>query len=152
MIVILVVALVLFGGIGVIVYLLKKRSATNAVGPASADVARAVDIVWRQIYGMTTKYPPVIRWVTGKALNCANGTGFKNGFGQCVAGESWFEYGRSDVAWVKGELLSDTALAHELCHHYLHYLGQPDPDHEGPAFAPGGILEKANDALRAEGL
>jgi len=151
MIVILFAAVVIFGSIGLTVYLQERKAAADVAGPPAGDVVRAIHIVWYQVYGMQT-YPPAIRWITGKALNCANGTGFKDSAGVCVAGESWFDQKRSDIAWVKGEKLSDTALAHELCHHYLDSKGTPDPDHTGPAFAAGGIKDQANDALRVLGL
>ncbi len=57
------------------------------------------------------------------------------------------------MAWPKGVTkISDTSFPHEMCHHYLDLIGQPDPNHTGPAFAPGGIKDQAYAALKAVNL
>lgn len=148
-------AVVLFGAIFGVVSYLSRRSKVKAQvseGPDRVNVLMALNIIWEQTFKMDRKLLPRIDWVTGKRLNCHNGTGWFDANGQCVAGASWQDQYASAVAWVPGELLSDTALAHELTHVLTWHKGGLDPDHEGPLFSPGGLKDQAVEALRAAGL
>jgi hypothetical protein len=145
----ILVAAVFALGIVMLVHALKK---SPGPGPAASDLKRALVIIWNQIYDMHDSLP-TIRWVTGTDLNCAKGTGWMDKFDGCVAGLSWPDSKMMLVAWYLGLKISDSALAHELCHHYLYRTGQdPDSGHTGPAFAAGGIKDRANAALKAAGL
>ena len=138
---------------GVNVYLYRRAKKADGPEPDEALVKRALTIIWVKTYGQKLETLPSIIWVTGKALDCANGTGWKDSLGRCVAGLTWVENALCKVGWVEGELLSDTALAHELGHYYLYLIGQPtDGDHTGPFYAFGGLKDLANGNLRVVGL
>ncbi len=138
---------------GVNIYLYRRGKQAAGPEPDAALVKRALGIIWVKMYGHTLDTLPSIIWVTGKDLDCANGTGWRDSQGRCVAGLTWVESALCKVGWVEGELLSDTALAHELGHYHLYLTGQPtDGDHTGPFYAFGGLKDLANGALRAVGL
>lgn len=121
--------------------------------------ASATTIVWNEQYGMTVKPPPV-EWMTGSSLNCgANDGGWEsNDYNppQCVAGESTWQPFNAQVAWPAGATqFSITAFAHEFCHLRDGVISDGadlDPNHTGECFVPGGLVEKANDALAEIGL
>jgi len=148
-----IVPMILLGIVGLVIYLAKKGS-VSPPGPPATDAIKATQIVWVQTYKQGGP-PPTVQWIVGSALNCANGKGWQapgSLEGECVAGLSWFDTKLSQVAWPPDIKISASAFAHELCHQYLDIIGQPDPNHTGPAFAPGGVKDQANAALVAAGL
>jgi hypothetical protein len=143
------VALVLFGGIGLAIYLLKRRAKLSA-GPTLADTIRALQVVWADIYGMDFKLAPLLTWVTRERLDCLKGRGWLSDEG-CVAGLSWRETNRSAVAWPAGtSKFSDTAFAHELRHAAAWHNVGLNNDHFSGEFQ--GDVAVANGKLREAGL
>jgi hypothetical protein len=146
-------SIIFLGVVGLVIYLADKGSSPPP-GPPAPDVAKAMQIVWGQVYKQAAA-APTVQWIVGSALNCANGMGWHapgSLEGECVAGLSWPDTKLSQVAWPPNIKISVSAFAHELCHQYLAIIGQPDPNHTGPAFASGGIKDQANAALVAAGL
>lgn len=122
---------------------------------------RAEELVWRDTYGMS-EGPPPIEWVTPPALDCGN-RGFwaylnvSAGY-TCLWGIYYeiVDYARVSSRTVMTDdpfNISDTAYAHELYHAVLwHRTGNADPDHLNQGWQKGGILDLANQALKADGL
>lgn len=118
----------------------------------------AESVVWCQTYHAHRFHVPPITWV--RNLPCAQGHGFYTtvtpggaSTGSCVGGYYWDVYDFAFVALPPGETFSETAYAHELLHAYERYTtGNLDPNHTGPDWQPGGLLERANEALAAVGL
>lgn len=133
-----------------------------AIGCAHApskvsDLDKAVNIVWRDVYKVHDYSPPVIEFVRGDALVCgANNTRFfteLDGKNVCVSGALTWQTYTAQVAFWKGARLSDTALAHELCHAYSRViLKVSDPNHQGPCFTSDGLVKQANNVLWENGL
>jgi hypothetical protein len=114
------------------------------------DQARALELVWGQVYRMEHLEAPSIGWVSADQLDCNGDTGWSEG-GLCVYGVSWgtAETGhQAMVAWPKGARFSSTAFAHEMLHRAL----GGDPEHTHKTWGPGGRLEVANQLLRDSGL
>lgn len=146
---------VIFAAVGlflVIRHLVKQAAAYY--GPPTADLARAIQIVWVQVYKQALSTIPALQWITGSALNCGKGNGwFSSSNGVCVAGETYVDQRLCQIAWNSTYKLSTCSLAHELCHYYMFVIGlPPDPNHTGPYFANGGIKDQAVQALTAAGL
>lgn len=142
---------VMMVAVGIVLLVRHLLSKPTPAGPPAADLAKAMKIVWNETYGRTDT-PPEVTWIESQFLNCGSGNGWEY-LGTCVAGLSWTDSGISQCAWPKPAILiSVSSFAHELCHHYLARIGQPDPNHTGPGFAPGGIKDQANMALKAAGL
>jgi hypothetical protein len=95
---------------------------------------------------------PSVRWREGADLDCGNGAGWSEG--ECVAGVfDLHAPAEISVAWRAGDTFSRTGMAHELWHWLLFWRGQdPDHEHRGPGFAPGGAVDQANHSLAAAGL
>ncbi len=82
------------------------------------------------------------------------------GGGNCDAGATWFSNPfTSQVALRNHDTFSDTSMAHEFYHVALQYrTGSSDSMHADPGFGvpyghpPGGAVDQANAALKAEGL
>jgi hypothetical protein len=150
----LLCALFLIVGIVLIVrHFLKKP---HPAGPPVADEEKAFQIVWFETFKRSDP-PPVVAWIESTFLTCGNGQGWDyvapDGTKTCVAGLSYLDTKTSQVAWPKPVIpISTSAFAHELCHHYLDRIGQPDANHTGPGFAAGGIKDQAVAALKAAGL
>lgn len=129
-------------------------------GPVTfADQERALKIVWQDMFGMDPALAPQIVWVRHDQLNCANGNGWKvkpipPNIPGCVAGLYVPDLNMAMVAWPREAWsVSDTAFAHELAHAlFWYYYGSSDAPHASELFAPGGLVEKANAALKAVGL
>lgn len=105
-------------------------------------------VVWRS-YGREDA-PPTVRWVEGVQLTCADGRGFASPKG-CVGGFTWTPFNVS-VAWRPDDFFSTTSLAHEFKHAEQLRRGVVDTEHALPDWQPGGAVEQANGALRAQGL
>lgn len=121
----------------------------------------AMGIIWGA-YGRKEP-PPKIYWRTGDSLDCNEHRGFTALTFQgnkCVSGRTVSPIS-VEVAWVDGQKMSETALAHELWHAALAYQGVVDPLHvtEGWAGtancgcerASAGIVQKANAELQKVG-
>lgn len=97
-----------------------------------------------------TNTPPSIEWIAN--LNCANDLAFIDQWGRCVSGlffdETWLAVLAHPANWTFHQM----ALAHELAHAKGALEGNPDPNHLGPYFQPGGLVDIANQALIKEGL
>ncbi len=149
-------AAILFGALGLVVHFLRKRShqlqVLEDISFRTANLARALEIVWVETYGMELHLAPYVRWVEASDLNCYGNRGWTSALG-CVAGLSWVEINTCAVAWPRGtNRFSDTSFAHELVHALRWHVGTPDANHIGGDFQPGGLVELANNALRAAGL
>jgi hypothetical protein len=128
------------------------------VGPADDEPAtkprqeQAVALVLEALEAPPELGAPAVRWREGADLDCGNGAGWSEG--PCVGG--LFDVGAAgqvEVAWHSDDTFSRTALAHELGHWSLFWLGHdPDAEHRGPLFAPGGAVARANERLAAAGL
>lgn len=124
----------------------------------------ATELVWRGVYGVPRdKAPPDIYWIEQADLNCApDENGVFQGFYrdkasyevnlQCVGGVLWTPSWYAQIAHHQPFVFSESSFAHELYHAFLSLHGSPDPTHSGPGWKPGGILEKANEALEASGF
>ena len=122
--------------------------------PAPPGVPFATQIVWQQQYVMGDALPPVVYWVVGDALNCADGQGWapapsKYTLPPCVAGLYYQDEKTAYVAWPNGtRYISDTSFAHELCHAFMWATtGDGDENHVGPCYTLGGYVQIANEAL-----
>jgi len=105
--------------------------------------AEAIRIVW-SYYGMPMDRCPQVYWVKGRT--------YTNPFGDERYGESFTYRNAVQVAHVPGTDISETALSHELWHKVLAARGMDTPNHEDMGFRPGGMVDGANEALKAAGL
>src|ERR1043165_8055397 len=115
----------------------------------------AIAMIWKS-YGRTDT-PPAVVWRTGDGLNCTSPRGhlgFKaltTAGEACVAGQT-LSPATVEVAYVEGDRLGDTSLAHELLHARWLRDWVGDPNHKLPwLWGAGGMLEQANTMLAAEG-
>lgn len=135
------------------------------------DEVSASRIVWWGTYEMHRDRPPVV-WVSPEHLTCSpdllghlRGFDSPNPAHRCVAGVTFLPLGECYVAAPEGYPISRTSFAHELAHAAIWYWrldGDPrgapgenpgaDVTHDYAAFAPGGLLEQANAALKEAGL
>lgn len=121
--------------------------------------AEAQTMAWQILGGIGE--PPVIYWVEGARLDCADipGLAWQVGSSDCHRGETHDGEDWSDVAYPDGLPLSDgpqvqpghgdwtgTSMVHEMAHH----LGV-DPIHTGPLYVIDGPVDQANAALRERG-
>lgn len=110
----------------------------------------AVDIVWRQVYGLAGS-PPAIRWTDDYVE------------GRYCGGKTYADEGGIIVQWAGS--FSESVFAHELCHARQRVVtGDVDHDHRSACFrdaagtfdtwggVPGTLSWVANDALVAQGL
>lgn len=142
---------VLMAVVGIILLIRHFLKQPVPAGPPAADVKKAMRIVWNETYKRTDE-PPEVTWIESQFLNCGSGNGWEY-LGTCVAGLSWTDSKISQCAWPKPAIkISKTSFAHEVGHHYLARIGQPDPNHIGPFYAAGGLKDQANAALDVEGL
>lgn len=116
----------------------------------------ATAIIWHDSFH-STDLPPAVSWIEGDKLDCADGHGwvytYKDDPPVCVAGLYSYQHNLAEVSWWDGAVFSKTALAHELCHAYDYLTnGTDDPKHLGPCFTTGGMVDQANERLRAHGL
>lgn len=118
---------------------------------------KAEEIVWRQTYGETSPPPPIV-WLWPSRLQCGCDDpvtgGFCTGFyrqGKCING-MYHPHGIAEVAVLSGYTFSSTTYAHELYHAHLERRGARDVNHEDPGFRPGGIVDRAVAAMRANGM
>jgi hypothetical protein len=111
-------------------------------------------IVWREVFHNHGS-PPEVEWV--RDLPCAEGRGFYLGYPgpetmDCVFGVYWnppYDYARVAI----DSSFSASSYAHEFYHAHLRYTtGNSEPQHDGPGWKAGGILEQANTALQWAGL
>lgn len=110
--------------------------------------AQAIDIVWRDAFGMISA-PPAIDWWHERcpehpsdlrAAVVLDGT--------CYSGLFWPSRFSIDIAW-RGSF-SSSAFAHEMMHAKMWLDGEPpDVDHESLSWS---LAEAANEALDLEGL
>ncbi len=131
-----------------------------------AGALKAEDIIWATSGARIPK--PTVFWVTGDALDCDGGTGFRTPIG-CEAG--FTDRNLPDavmVAHVEGDPIAarqqtapgldgvpGTGLAHEMCHSLAARGGTTDGGgkvHGGECFRLGGLIDQANAALDAAGL
>ena len=109
---------------------------------------QVMDFVWRA-YGRTDRQPDVW-WVPRAAQNCGEprpdgARGFRTNSGGCAKGTSWS--GGLELVWL-GADETWAVLAHEAAHVIDARDGRPpDPDHQGPAFRPGGLVAQVSAAL-----
>jgi len=138
---------------GIVLFLHFWKKPADQPLPTLADQLLAFTIVW-DLYGVPASVrAPMIRYVRSDQLNCADGQGWRQSDGRCVAGSSWQDQNTCAVAWPRGtKKLSETSFAHELWHAATWALGGLDPNHTGPGYAPGGAVEQANAKLREAGL
>lgn len=113
--------------------------------------AEALRLVWREIF-RRDEPPPIVQWVTGPALDCEDGRGFRADGWRCIPGQTmsdtWIV-----VALPGGARLAETALVHELGHVYVHALtGNWDWPHADPAWGTDGAITTGERALAAAGL
>lgn len=123
--------------------------------------AKAVDLIWHTVYGMTTDAPP-IAWRYGDTCNGAEHQWKSlNVTDYCVLGEYHPDY--VEMEYWEGALMSDTCLAHELGHaRQWHLNGDLDRDHtDGPFLGshyctgedqPNSLVYKAIQMLKEAGL
>lgn len=133
--------------------------------PEQLSQDEAMEIVWRQVYGMKGYAPPRIEWMLPHQLDCGNGVAFNVRLqvgiekgrpvmgDKCVYGIFWPYTHHAQIAWQEGATYSTTAFAHELYHVALAWRRVPDNgDHSQEGFQEGGEVSKAIEALRAAGL
>jgi hypothetical protein len=139
--------------LAMVIWLVSCREAVEVVLPAPHSLApqpdqdEALRIVWSETYRMPGKAPGV-DWRTGAALDCAGGSAFLDD-GGCYDGRYYTGADYVIVGRWDGATLAETALAHELAHAAQWARdGEADHDHAGPWFAPGGPMERAEEALR----
>ena len=126
--------------------------------PTKSGQERAINVVWIQQFGMVDLPPPIVMWINPAQLDCGDGQGWAvlpsvNPM-ECVSGLFYGQFNQAFVAWPDGtQNISDTSLAHELCHAWSWYhLGNEDGDHTGSCFKVGGYVQIANEALALVGL
>jgi len=118
----------------------------------------AEEVIWHVFGDDSTKTAPIVDWVEGRKLDCANGRAFWTVYAveaysntkACVAGLYVKSAHLALVAWRAGQAMSETALAHELCHAYFrdtasHEICRDDGSHDDP-------VTRANEQLRKMGL
>jgi hypothetical protein len=125
-------------------------------GPAAGE-EQAVHIAWVEVYGRKDR-PPLVRWVQGAQLVCTDPNSGKGGFwipdpdeGVVCREGLTMSYLECFVAWHGEASFAETALAHELLHVAQARGGVFDPRHKRPEWQPGGLLERANAAIREAG-
>ncbi len=121
-------------------------------------------VVWKWTYGgaATVSAPPPVLWIYGATCTAKDGITYRNSM-ECSAGDTgccWGYYNvQSNLIYVtvRGQAISDTSYAHELCHAWLAYSNRnADCDHEtecyqGPShvFAgPDTLVGEANRRLK----
>lgn len=133
-----------------------ERPPTSATGELKRQT-EAVQIVWRDIYGILDHEPPPIEWVPwtkltyyGRAWFAMNtSSGDLNVIGLFFP----HEYRIQCALPHRSQPFSKSSLAHELMHAALFKLfGNEDGKHISSNWKAGGALEKANHALREAGL
>jgi len=113
--------------------------------------AEAMRTVWVDVYGMGRCAPPTVYWVEGADLGCGGDPDTFLDEDVCVYGQAT-THGIA-VAWSENRSpFSRGSFGHETLHWRQWVLsGDPDDDHAGPAWQPGGLLDQANAALAASG-
>ncbi len=131
-------------------------------------LADAQVLIWRTAYGRTDA-SPLVYVVEGEGLSCSSDVNGEPGFECPTVGCRQGCTGSPLAVHVAyGQPWSATTLAHEDMHALLirdglaALLGQPrtleglmqlgDRKHTGPEWQPGGLVDKANQALRDRGL
>jgi hypothetical protein len=110
--------------------------------PAPRGWMDAFRIVWCECYGLSWETRPRVVWVVGRSFVHS---------GAPVAGVA--DVRAVTVAFSAGAKVSETAFAHELRHAARRAKGlDPDGTHITGDWLPGGIVAKAQTALRARGL
>ena len=160
------IPLLLLASLGAGIALVLRRVLRRPEPAKKPNQDRALEVVWREVYGVRDWPFPRVEWVEGSRLTCKAGKGwqietvFDHRTGArltqpakiCIAGLT-VNGGLVQVAWYPGAKFSDTALAHELWHAaMLVRKGAEDPFHRSPAFQPGGEVDRANAALKNAGL
>lgn len=108
------------------------------------DLPAAMQLVWVQHYQETTADQPAVDWV---APTCPGGFLLD---GVCTRG--YYAAGVVHVEWEGGYgSFADSSLAHELCHGWQDARGMA-VEHVPPCFGAGGMVDRANQALRDGGL
>lgn len=133
--------------------------------PTPAQVPEALQVVWRGTYEEAGAPPPLLWqyattcdwWVT-KWLPTGDYTGWHiDGVPGCAHG-IYYAHDTATVAlpgtWAADDYpLSETSFSHELLHAHLERAtGDLDPQHTRPEWQAGGLLDEAQDRLRAAGL
>ncbi len=120
-----------------------------------AGQERATEIIWVETYGRTDA-PPAVRWITD--LNCTSDINGRPGFmiysaegHVCREGVTIVPY-QVEIALRADDTFSTTTLAHEFLHAAQMRSLIFDPLHKTEGFQPGGLVDRANEALHAEGL
>lgn len=94
----------------------------------------ATEVIWRSFGGDFSRVAPIVEWYEGEKLDCPGGTSFwgVSGAGpywqrrDCLLGVYIHSMHLVIVAYQPGRRMSDTALAHELCHAYFHEANPHD--------------------------
>lgn len=116
--------------------------------------AEAVHLVWSVIYGRSEP-PPDVWWVPPADQTCGRTVNGARGFPAPVMVDGKMKNGCAgssaaadsvNLVWFgEWEL---TGLAHEMAHVAQAHDGlPPDNEHKSAAFAPGGMVERANASL-----
>jgi hypothetical protein len=117
--------------------------------------AEALDVVWRQAYERTDPPPPIV-WVPRDYLSCTDPVSGDPGFPVWIADVGFTCRGGLFIGLVvlaeDPAPLSALPFAHELLHAAQARDFAFDPKHEGPAWQPGGKLERAVMLLEGAGL
>jgi len=113
--------------------------------PDGAD--EAMRLCWVVGYGEPWSTRPTVAWIVD-GPRCAEGKGWTDLWGRCVAGQAYPERGHINLSWWKGAQLSETALVHECAHVILGRLGEDTADHSHPWFRPGGTVERVSRLLQ----
>lgn len=87
----------------------------------------ATEIIWRSFGNSNVGFTPIVEWYEGAKLDCPGHTSFWGvsaaGTGRitrsCLLGVYIRASHLAIVAYQPGQRMSDTALAHELCHAYF---------------------------------
>lgn len=104
------------------------------------DLPAAMDLVWVEHYAMGAATEPSVEWV---ADSCPGGFLLD---GVCTRG--YYAAGEVHVEWEDSYgSFADSSLAHELCHGWQDAHGYA-VEHSPPCFGAGGMVDKANQALR----
>lgn len=142
-----------------------KVPGTIADRPGLDDAER---IVWRDSYKRIDSLPAVFV-VSGDELNCTSDVNGEPGFNCPTVGCRQGCTGSPGAVHVaEVQPWSRSALAHELWHvvtirdalatllstpaTFVGYAGIADRNHSGPAWQPGGDVDRANQLLRDGGL
>lgn len=119
----------------------------------------ATEIIWHVFGGDTGKVAPIVDWYEGRKLDCADGQAFwttvyavqdYRHLKTCVKGMYITSMHLALIAYQAGQAMSETSLAHELCHAYFrdsaeHEICRDDGSHDDP-------VTRANEQLRKIGL